>query len=303
MSTLTPTATALLRAMRGRAQSRLLGADDTRFYVTKFASDRLSQRLLVNEWIGSRLLEYLEIETPGTVAVRVTEEFLKEHGSLTASVDGAIKPVAAGVHLGSEFPEDPTHGVVYDFLPDSLLARVENLRDFWGALVLDKWCGNADSRQAIFVRVPGAVGSNAGAPQQRQFRALMIDQDHFFDGAAWRIHENPTRGPYFRPIVYDGLKSCADLEPWLSKIRQISPWALERIFGSVPASWASGNQVRLDGLRNELWTRRNDVNQLVTATAQANPTAFRDWQGEERPRLRVRSEHTTASPAASSVAC
>ena len=37
--------------------------------------------------------------------------------------------------------------LVYDFLPDSVLHQIENLHEFLGVLVFDKWMGNADSRQ------------------------------------------------------------------------------------------------------------------------------------------------------------
>jgi hypothetical protein len=39
--------------------------------------------------------------------------------------------------------------MVYDFIPDLLLDKVVNRNEFLGALVFDKWIGNADARQFI----------------------------------------------------------------------------------------------------------------------------------------------------------
>ncbi len=39
-----------------------------------------------------------------------------------------------------------------DYLPDTALAKVENLREFAGVLALDKWLCNSDGRQVVFCR-------------------------------------------------------------------------------------------------------------------------------------------------------
>jgi hypothetical protein len=43
---------------------------------------------------------------------------------------------------------------IFDYLPETMLSRVANLKDFGRCLVLDKWTANSDGRQAIFARAP-----------------------------------------------------------------------------------------------------------------------------------------------------
>jgi hypothetical protein len=59
-------------------------------------------------------------------------------------------------------PGSPAETVVYDFLPDEQLREIQNLGDFCGMLVFDKWTCNTNGRQAIFfslgdrIALPGA---------------------------------------------------------------------------------------------------------------------------------------------------
>src|SRR5690606_48071 len=105
--------------------------------------------------------------------------------------------------------------VVYDFLPDPLLPKVENLSDFLGTLVFDKWMGNADSRQSIFFRARVTeAGNPTGEEKQRLgFVAQMIDNGYVFEGPHWRFADSPLQGLYFRRLVYDGVRGWIHLSP------------------------------------------------------------------------------------------
>src|SRR5579863_7512829 len=141
-----------VRKMRGGAQAHLLEAAGGRFYVVKFRNNPQHQRILVNEWIATAFLEYLGITAPPAALVRVSQTFLDENPDVHFQLGRGRIAVEAGWHFGSEYPGDPLRSVVYDFLPDALLDRVENLADFRGVLAFDKWMGNADARQSIFFR-------------------------------------------------------------------------------------------------------------------------------------------------------
>src|SRR5579872_6650658 len=145
-------ATRFIRKMRGGAQAHLLECDDGHFYVVKFLNNPQHRRILVNEWIASVFLRYLEISAPEVAMVRVSEDFLAENPDACIQLGTHRQKIEPGWHFGSLFPGDPARTVVYDFLPDSLLLKVENYNEFLGALVFDKWTGNADSRQAVFFR-------------------------------------------------------------------------------------------------------------------------------------------------------
>ena len=104
-------------------------ADDGRHYVVKLDSPG-TRRTLINEFLAGQFLEHLGCNTPRMAVVQL---------------DG-------GKHFGSGFPGNPEKTVVYDFIPDPLLRKAENLGEFAGLLAFDKWVGNEDFRQCVFVR-------------------------------------------------------------------------------------------------------------------------------------------------------
>src|SRR5262245_56162543 len=142
----------LIRKMRGGAQAHLIQAADGYFYVVKFVNNPQHRRVLVNDWIGASFLRYLGLSSPEPAIIRLTPEFVAANPDLYMQLGAhKIRP-EPGWHFGSRFPGNPMRTIVYDYLPDVLLERVENRREFAGILAFDQWTGNADSRQAIFFR-------------------------------------------------------------------------------------------------------------------------------------------------------
>ena len=72
-------ATGLIRKMRGGAQAHLMACEDGHFYVVKFLNNPQHRRILVNEWIASVFLNYLEISTPEAAIVDLPDAFLAAH--------------------------------------------------------------------------------------------------------------------------------------------------------------------------------------------------------------------------------
>ncbi len=141
-----------IRKMRGGAQAHLVEGDDGCFYVVKFLNNPQHRRILVNELVCSVFLRYLQISCPDTGLVELTSEFLSENPQVSLQMGSGSIPAEPGRHFGSKFPGDPAQLAVYDFLPDVLLQKVNNLSDFRACLVFDKWVGNADARQSVFFR-------------------------------------------------------------------------------------------------------------------------------------------------------
>jgi len=86
--------------------------------------------------------------------------------------------------------------------------EVENLSDFAGMLLFDKWSCNTDGRQTIFYRVED------GGP----YTTVMIDQGSFSNCGEWNFPDAPLRGLYCRPAVYERVRGIDDFEPWLTKL-------------------------------------------------------------------------------------
>jgi len=269
-----------VRKMRGGAQAHLIEAVDGNFYVVKFLNNPQHRRILVNEWIASTFLKYLGIAVPEVAMIRITEEFLDAHPDVTIQTGRqSIRPLA-GWHFGSRFPGDPLRQVVYDFLPDALLGTVQNVSDFRGALVFDKWMGNADTRQAIFFRARVRDWlPHAGVDTRKLgFIAQMVDNGFVFEGPHWRYSESPILGLYFRTLIYSSVRGLSDFEPWLERIRNFPEEVVDQAVKQIPPAWIEGEEAELERLLERLLARRKRVADLVEACRDARTNPFPEWR-------------------------
>jgi len=270
-----------IRKMRGGAQSHLLEADDGQFYIVKFQNNPQHRRILVNELVASVLLKYLEISTAETALVQVTEEFLRENPGVSIELGASTKPVTAGWQFGSRYPGDPSRVAVYDFVPDTLLHKVRNLADFLGALVFDKWVSNADGRQAVFFRarvrewLAGSVHEHA---LTLGFIALMIDQGFAFNGPEWSFTDSPVQGLYPRKLVYDGVASLDQFEPWIERVVHFPEQVVDQAYKQVPPEWIRGDEDQFERLLEALMRRRKRVPDLISDTRRAKQSPFANWK-------------------------
>jgi len=266
-----------IRKMRGGAQAHLVEAEDGHFYVLKFRNNPQHRRVLVNELISAMFLSYLRIPTPEIRIVLVDQEFLGENPEVFIQLGSRRVPIEPGPHFGSRFPGDPNGLAVYDFLPDLLLPKVANLREFLGALVFDKWAGNADSRQSIFyrarIRTPGM-----GDQEHVAFVALMMDHGYMFDGPNWRFADSPLTGLYHRPLVYEHVRSVEDFQPWLGLVENFPEEVIDSAWKQVPGDWLDGDEEELEQLLERLLHRRSRVAALIQDCALSRIRPFPNWR-------------------------
>src|SRR3984893_19507317 len=144
-----------IRRMRGGAQSHLMRCDDGAYYIVKFQNNPQHVRVLANELLGTKIAGYLGLRVPQIEVVEVRRELIELTADLVIQLGIGRTPCRAGKQFGSRFPGDPARLTVQDFLPDEQLREVENLGDFAGMLVYDKWTCNTNGRQAIFFVEPG----------------------------------------------------------------------------------------------------------------------------------------------------
>jgi hypothetical protein len=252
-------------------------ASDGHAYVVKFRNNPQHRRILINEWVASTFLHYLGIAAPETAMVEVTEAFLAGDPDTCIQLGRERIAVAPGWHFGSRFPGDPVRTVVYDYLPDSLLDKVENLPDFRGALAFDKWMGNADSRQAIFFRAR-VLEPLAATTGRLGFVAQMMDNGYVFDGPHWRLGESAIQGLYFRPLVYRAVRGLDDFEPWLDRIRNFPEEVVDQAVKRIPPAWLEGDEDELDRLLERLMKRRARVPDLIEQCCSGSSNPFPDWR-------------------------
>jgi hypothetical protein len=269
-----------IRKMRGGAQAHLLEGEDGAFYVVKFRNNPQHRRILINEWLACAFLRYLQIHVPDTAIVELTAEFLADNPDLYLSIGSHREPIAAGLHFGSRMAVDPNRVAIFDFLPDALLAKIENRIDFVGALAFDKWVGNVDSRQAVFFRARAKSWTplKGEAPARIGFFAQMIDHGFAFNGPHWQFQDSPNQGLYFRTAVYDEVRSLDSFQPWLSMIENFPIEVIDSAWKEIPRDWLNGDESQLDQLLEELLRRCSRVTALIAETKRKRPAAFANWR-------------------------
>jgi hypothetical protein len=269
----------MVRRMRGGAQAHLLEATDGHFYVVKFLGNPQHRRVLTNEMVAGTILEYLQISSPATRLIEVTQEFLQGNPDVYFTMGSRRVEVKPGWHFASRYPGDPGIVSVYDFVPDSLLGQVNNLNDFLGCMVFDKWLGNADGRQSVFLRAPLAdwFPETRVHPQKLGFLTLMIDHGFVFNGPHWEFVDAPAYGLYLRKLVYDGVTGIESFEPWLTRVENFPDDVLDRAMRSIPPEWIVGEEAALEKLLELLMTRRSKVRRLIEDVRDSNVSPFSNW--------------------------
>jgi hypothetical protein len=273
-------ATRLIRKMRGGAQAHLLECADGHFYVVKFRNNPQHRRILINEWVASVFLNYLQISAPAAAIVNLSPEFLKANPEVHLQLGSRHVPVEPGWHFGSQYPGDPARVMVYDFLPDMLLDKVVNLSEFAGVLAFDKWMANADARQSIFFRARLRQWSPSPAENAPRagFVSLMMDHGYVFNGPHWLFPDSPLQGLYFRPQVYRNIRSLDDFQPWLDRVIHFPDEVIDDALKQIPPDWVAEDSDALEALLTKLMSRRKRVPDLIRASRKGRVDPFPDWR-------------------------
>ncbi|HTU48253.1 MAG TPA: HipA family kinase [Bryobacteraceae bacterium] len=266
--------------MRGGAQAHLIEGEDGGFYVVKFTNNPQHRRILINEWLAAAFLRYLQIHVPDTALVELTPDFIAANPDLYLSIGPRREPVLPGLHFGSRMSVDPNRVAVFDFLPDKLLHKIENRADFLGALVFDKWVGNADSRQAVFFRARAKTWTplKGETPARVGFFAQMIDHGFAFNGPHWEFQDSPIQGLYFRTTVYDEVRSLDSFQPWLDMVQNFPVEVVDSAWKEIPRDWLGDDEAALEALLEKLLQRGPRVATLIREVQRKRASAFANWR-------------------------
>jgi hypothetical protein len=258
-----------VRRMRGGAQPHLMRCSDGGYHVVKFLDNPQHPRVLANEWLGTQLAARLGLPTPQPAVVEVPEDLVERSNGLVIESGRSQKKFRGGPQFGSRYPGDPADTAVYDFLHDELLPQVENLSDFLGMLVFDKWTCNTDGRQAVFYRAQG----------NSHYRTVMIDQGFCFNAGEWDFPDTALRGFYARARVYYAVTGMMSFEPWLGRLENgLDEQLLDEILSETPPEWYDFNQDALCRLLEELWARRYRVRGLILGAKDSYRQPFLNWK-------------------------
>ena len=256
-----------IRRMRGGAQGHLMLCADGHLYVVKFQNNPQHLRVLANELIATRLAAAAGLTVPPIEVVEVTPWLIENTPELQIDLGKSRIACRSGLQFGSRFAGGLMPGQVIDYLPEEQLGQVRNIGEFAGILALDKWTGNANGRQAVFVR----------SQRERYYRAVFIDFGYCFHAGEWRFDDHPLRGVYFRNEVYRGIRGWSSFQPWLSKIETMPDDTIWSIANSVLAEWYDKDLSAMETLIRALLTRRERVREWVESFRISERNPFPNW--------------------------
>ena len=260
-------ATQHIRRMRGGAQGQLMLGADGQLYVVKFQNNPQHIRVLANEFLATRLAAAAGLSVPHTELIEVSPWLIDNTPELEIDFGRRRERCRPGLHFGSRFVGGLMPGQVVDYLPDRELAEVRNLDEFAGILALDKWTGNANGRQAVFVR----------KPRERRYRAVFIDFGYCFHAGEWTFENVPLRGVYYRNDVYRGIAGWDSFEPWLSRIENIDEQTVWNAANQVPPDWYGGDLGEMEALVEKLLARRRLIRECIQAFGTSDRRPFPNW--------------------------
>jgi hypothetical protein len=260
-------ATQHIRRMRGGAQGQLMLGADGHLYVVKFQNNPQHIRVLANELLASRLAAAAGLSVPHTELIEVSPWLIDNTPELEIDFGRRRERCRPGLHFGSRFVGGLMPGQVVDYLPDRELAEVRNREEFAGMLVLDKWTGNANGRQAVFVR----------KPRERRYRAVFIDFGYCFHAGDWKFEDVPLRGVYYRNDVYRGITGWESFEPWLSRFEKFDEQAVWAAANEVPPDWYGGDLSAMETLVQQLLVRRCLIRESIEAFGTSDRQPFPNW--------------------------
>ena len=253
--------------MRGGAQGHLMRCADGNFYVVKFRNNPQHLRVLTNEMLATRLAERAGLPVPATEVVEVNEWLVEHTPELHVQLAHNVIRCQPGLQFGSRYAVNPLEGQVFDYLPVEMFGLVRNLETFAGMLVVDKWTGNANGRQAAFWR----------KLRDKKYTAAFIDQGYCFNAGEWTFPDYPLRGVYARNEVYAGVRGWESFEPWLGRIEKMDADIVWELVNGIPPEWYGDEWDELQKLAATLIERRGRVRELIEAFRTSPRRPFPAW--------------------------
>jgi hypothetical protein len=270
-----PLALEHIRRMRGGAQAHLMRCDDGHYYIVKFQNNPQHLRILANEMLGTGLARRMGLSAAVPAVVEVQRELIECSADLVVQLGMSRTPCREGLQFGSRYPGDPAQLAVHDYLPEEQLKDVENLEEFLGMLVFDKWTCNTNGRQAIFLLEPG----------RSRYLAMMIDQGFCFNAGEWNFPDAPLRGLYSRQRVYQGVRGMESFEPWLDRLeKKLDEAALDDAAKGIPPEWYDADTDALYRLLEQLNRRRARARELILSARDTYRQPFPNWKETMRER-------------------
>lgn len=275
-----------IRKMRGGSQPHLMRADDGNYYVTKFQNNGQHKRVLANEFFATRIGSYLGLPLPEVAVIDVCPWLIEHTPEMRINLNGREILCSSGLQLASRYIVNPETDMVFDYLPESLLKKSRHIaEEVAHVLVLDKWTGNTDGRQAVFTK----------RVYEKYYRVVFIDQGYSFNAEHWNFPDIPLTGVYYRNFVYEHVTGWESFEPVLSRAEKIDSQDLWKLAQGMPEEWWNRDSGPPEGISKQWWEekfptdlaklidtlsqRRSKIRDLITAFRESSRNPFPNWAG------------------------
>jgi len=261
--------------MHGGAQGQMMLGADGNVYVVKFQNNPQHTRVLANEFLATRIAAAAGLAVPEVELVEVSKWLVDSTAELEIDLGRTRVKCAHGLQFGSRLAGGLMPGHVMDYLAEEQLTEVRNLGEFAGILALDKWTGNANGRQAVFVR----------KQRERRYKAVFIDFGYCFHAGEWRFEDAPLRGVYYRNEVYREINGWESFEPWLTRMETMPAETVWAAANEIPPEWYGGDVSDMEKLVEKLLSRRSRIRELVEGFGKSDKRPFPNW-GRVREKVR-----------------
>jgi len=261
--------------MHGGAQGQMMLGADGNVYVVKFQNNPQHTRVLANEFLATRIAAAAGLAVPEVELVEVSKWRVDSTAELEIDLGRTRVKCAHGLQFGSRLAGGLMPGHVMDYLAEEQLTEVRNLGEFAGILALDKWTGNANGRQAVFVR----------KQRERRYKAVFIDFGYCFHAGEWRFEDAPLRGVYYRNEVYREINGWESFEPWLTRMETMPAETVWAAANEIPPEWYGGDVSDMEKLVEKLLSRRSRIRELVEGFGKSDKRPFPNW-GRVREKVR-----------------
>lgn len=242
-----------VRQMKGESRSLLMEDTEHKLWVVKFQNNPQHRRVLVNDYLGSRIAQSIGLTVPSVETIFVAGWLEDQYRrSTTACDEEPLRRAVGGLQFASKYMGGLMPGQVVDSFPGSRMPRLRNGHEFAGIALFDLWLKNKDVRQMVFSR----------SARERVYKVAFIDQGHCFGGWQWQLgNVSPhelfiARGSTPVPVKQ------SDYEPWLAKMERFSESTLHDIAEEIPSEWYEADQCSLARLLSDVMARRQQVCQL-----------------------------------------
>lgn len=253
--------------LQGSSRSLLLVDGDSKIWVAKFLNNPQHARVVINEYLGTRIAADLGLSVPKCSLISVNAEVFRKAQRAQVLSSSEAKAYEPGIAFASAYAGLGRWQKTFDFVPANDWHRVDNRAELAGMLVFDAWVQNTDRRQAVYVQ----------EDRSRSLKAIWIDQGNCFGDVRWQLNLHSPSSLCSDNPVYASLAGWRDLEPWLDRVQDISPERIYQIVTELPSEWLGDQMADLEQLIADLDFRKRRLHSALLDLVYSRKRSFPAW--------------------------